>query len=39
MGNETDDENTMSILVATDCHLGYLEKDPIRGNFKFREYL
>ncbi|KAM7448086.1 Double-strand break repair protein mre11a [Porites harrisoni] len=25
-------ENTMSILVATDCHLGYMEKDQVRGN-------
>ena len=28
-GNE---ENTMKILIATDCHIGYMEKDAIRGN-------
>ncbi|CAG8579339.1 8834_t:CDS:10 [Diversispora eburnea] len=27
-----DSEDCLSILVATDNHLGYLEKDPIRGN-------
>ena len=27
-----DDDHTMKILVATDCHLGYMEKDGIRGN-------
>ena len=27
-----DDENTFKILIATDVHLGYLEKDAIRGN-------
>ncbi|XP_006018710.1 double-strand break repair protein MRE11, partial [Alligator sinensis] len=30
-----DDENTFKILVATDIHLGYLEKDPVRGNDTF----
>lgn len=25
------DENTLRILVSTDNHLGYLERDPIRG--------
>ncbi|NWU83048.1 MRE11 protein, partial [Onychorhynchus coronatus] len=30
-----DDEDTFKILVATDIHLGYLEKDPIRGNDTF----
>ena len=24
------DENTIKILVATDCHVGYMEKDSIR---------
>uniref|UniRef100_A0A8C4FCB4 Double-strand break repair protein n=1 Tax=Dicentrarchus labrax TaxID=13489 RepID=A0A8C4FCB4_DICLA len=28
----TDDEETFKILIATDVHLGYLEKDAIRGN-------
>ena len=27
-----DEQNTMKILVATDIHLGYAEKDPVRGN-------
>ncbi|XP_067842456.1 double-strand break repair protein MRE11 isoform X2 [Heptranchias perlo] len=31
-GNAVDDENTLKILIATDIHLGYLEKDAIRGN-------
>eukprot|EP00057_Strongylocentrotus_purpuratus_P023252 XP_011677726.1 PREDICTED: double-strand break repair protein MRE11A [Strongylocentrotus purpuratus] len=30
-GNMDDvDENTIKILVATDCHVGYMEKDSIR---------
>jgi len=29
------DENTFKILVATDIHLGFLEKDPVRGNDSF----
>ena len=32
-GDEDDcDEDTMTILVATDVHLGYMEKDVVRGN-------
>uniref|UniRef100_A0A5G2QRL8 Double-strand break repair protein n=1 Tax=Sus scrofa TaxID=9823 RepID=A0A5G2QRL8_PIG len=30
-----DDENTFKILVATDIHLGFMEKDAIRGNDTF----
>ncbi|XP_043114340.1 double-strand break repair protein MRE11 isoform X2 [Puntigrus tetrazona] len=30
-----DDEDTFKILIATDIHLGYLEKDAIRGNDTF----
>lgn len=30
-----DDENTFKILVATDIHLGFLEKDAVRGNDTF----
>uniref|UniRef100_A0A7N6B9H3 Double-strand break repair protein n=1 Tax=Anabas testudineus TaxID=64144 RepID=A0A7N6B9H3_ANATE len=30
--NALDDEDTFKILIATDVHLGYLEKDAIRGN-------
>ena len=25
-------EDTLSILMATDVHMGYMEKDPIRAN-------
>ncbi|XP_072044280.1 double-strand break repair protein MRE11-like isoform X2 [Amphiura filiformis] len=28
---ESDPKNTLRILIATDCHLGYKEKDPERG--------
>ncbi|XP_029028149.1 double-strand break repair protein MRE11 [Betta splendens] len=31
-GDTLDDENTFKILIATDIHLGYLEKDAIRSN-------
>lgn len=30
-----DDEDTFKILIATDVHLGYLEKDAIRGSDSF----
>uniref|UniRef100_A0A493T7I1 MRE11 homolog, double strand break repair nuclease n=1 Tax=Anas platyrhynchos platyrhynchos TaxID=8840 RepID=A0A493T7I1_ANAPP len=33
--NKVDDEDTFKILIATDIHLGYLEKDPVRGNDTF----
>ncbi|XP_050394505.1 double-strand break repair protein MRE11 [Patella vulgata] len=32
MAPPQEDENTLKILLATDIHLGYMEKDPIRGN-------
>lgn len=31
-GSCRDDEDTFKILIATDVHLGYLEKDAIRGS-------
>uniref|UniRef100_A0A4W6E9N7 Double-strand break repair protein n=1 Tax=Lates calcarifer TaxID=8187 RepID=A0A4W6E9N7_LATCA len=31
-GNTLDDEDTFKILIATDVHLGYLDKDAIRGS-------
>lgn len=31
-------ENILSILVATDCHLGYAEKDPIRQDDSFTTF-
>ncbi|KAG9320917.1 hypothetical protein KVV02_001722 [Mortierella alpina] len=35
---EGDSEDTFSILVATDNHLGYLEKDPVRGDDSFEAF-
>lgn len=32
---EPDDENVLKILIATDIHLGYNEKHPIRGKVIF----
>ncbi|XP_048838073.1 double-strand break repair protein MRE11 [Brienomyrus brachyistius] len=34
-GNTPDDDDTFKILIATDIHLGYMEKDVIRGNDTF----
>jgi double-strand break repair protein MRE11 len=34
-GDDAGSHNTLRILVATDNHLGYMEKDPIRGNDSF----
>ena len=28
---QADPENTFKILLATDNHIGYLERDPVRG--------
>jgi double-strand break repair protein MRE11 len=33
-----DAADTLTILVATDNHLGYLEKDPVRGQDSFRAF-
>ncbi|KAK2868607.1 hypothetical protein Q7C36_000478 [Tachysurus vachellii] len=33
--NTIDDEDTFKFLIATDIHLGYLEKDAVRGNDTF----
>ncbi|XP_037745616.1 double-strand break repair protein MRE11 isoform X4 [Chelonia mydas] len=33
--NSGGEEDTFKILIATDIHLGYLEKDPVRGNDTF----
>lgn len=38
LDDETDKENTMSILIATDNHIGYLEKDPERGEDSFTTF-
>lgn len=32
------DSNTLRIMVSTDNHLGYLERDPIRGNDSFAAF-
>ena len=32
---KADDEDTIKILLATDNHIGYLERDPIRGRDSF----
>ncbi|KAM5181167.1 double-strand break repair protein MRE11 [Mantella aurantiaca] len=34
-GMSLDDDDTFKILVATDIHLGYMEKDAVRGNDTF----
>ncbi|KAK5581926.1 hypothetical protein RB653_003506 [Dictyostelium firmibasis] len=36
--NESSNKNIMRILVATDNHLGYLERDPIRGDDSFNSF-
>lgn len=36
--NHHPDQNTLRILLSTDNHLGYLEKDPIRGNDSFASF-
>jgi double-strand break repair protein MRE11 len=33
-----DDPDTIRILIATDNHLGYLEKDPVRGDDSFAAF-
>ncbi|TPX67344.1 hypothetical protein SpCBS45565_g03855 [Spizellomyces sp. 'palustris'] len=37
-GNADPDANTFKILIATDNHVGYMEKDPIRGNDSFEAF-
>ncbi|TPX61200.1 hypothetical protein PhCBS80983_g01238 [Powellomyces hirtus] len=34
----TGDADTFKILIATDNHIGYMEKDPIRGNDSFNSF-
>ncbi|KAJ3277861.1 Double-strand break repair protein mre11a, partial [Borealophlyctis nickersoniae] len=34
----SDDLNTFKILLATDNHVGYMEKDPIRGQDSFNSF-
>ena len=30
--------DTFEIMISTDNHLGYLEKDPVRGEDSFRAF-
>ena len=30
--------NVLKVLLSTDNHLGYLERDPIRGNDSFKTF-
>ncbi|XP_057695728.1 double-strand break repair protein MRE11 [Corythoichthys intestinalis] len=36
--NTLDDEDTFKILIATDIHLGYLEKEAIRGGDSYNTF-
>ena len=36
--SDADAVNTLRILVATDCHLGYMEKDEIRRHDSFQAF-
>lgn len=40
MGDLSSDDvaSTLRILVATDCHLGYMEKDEIRRHDSFQAF-
>jgi double-strand break repair protein MRE11 len=35
---ENAEENTLRILIATDCHLGYMEKDEVRRHDSFQAF-
>lgn len=36
--NEPNSNSTIKILLATDNHVGYLERDPIRGGDSFNTF-
>ncbi|KAI9030146.1 Metallo-dependent phosphatase-like protein [Phycomyces nitens] len=38
MSFESDNSNTLRILIATDNHLGYLERDSVRGQDSFNAF-
>ena len=38
VGEEEDDPNVLKILVSTDNHLGYMERDPVRGMDSFAAF-
>jgi len=33
-----DDPDTLRILLASDTHLGYMERDPVRGSDSLRTF-
>jgi hypothetical protein len=35
---DVDDESTFNILIATDIHLGFMEKHPVRGTYLERKH-
>ena len=35
---ERDSESVLKILIATDNHLGFMEKDPVRCNDSFAAF-
>ncbi|KAF1328188.1 DNA repair protein, partial [Globisporangium splendens] len=35
---DADEASTLRLLLSTDNHLGYAEKDPVRGNDSFRTF-
>ena len=37
-GDDVGDENTIRCLIMTDNHVGYLERDPVRGDDSFRAF-
>ncbi len=34
----TDPDSVVKVMISTDNHLGYLEKDPVRGDDSFRSF-
>ncbi|CAH9099414.1 unnamed protein product [Cuscuta europaea] len=38
VSSREEEKDTLKILVATDCHLGYLEKDEIRRHDSFKSF-
>lgn len=38
MLDREDFSDTLRVLVATDCHLGYMEKDEIRRHDSFKAF-
>ncbi len=38
MPSVSDDANTLKILLATDIHLGYAEKHPVKKDDSFRAF-